>query len=110
MGIFKPVIKRNQKYEVFTPYRQLKDIFIQDNPWKVLLYQSFRADNVSIKGKEGAVYLGTISLDNEQYKDVSNVLYKFGINRLGKIVGRFFKTNEEYEPILIEEKEIIIGG
>lgn len=108
-GKFKPVIKRNQKYNVFTPYRQLKDISEEEN-WKVVLYQSFKADSSSIYGKEGAVYLGTISLEQELYGDFYSILYKFGVNRSGKIVGRFFELNEENEPELIEEKEIVIGG
>ena len=109
-GKFKPVIKRNQKYDVFTPYRQLKDILIPEESWNVILYQSFRADDISITGKEGAVYLGNIALNKELYGEISSVLYKFGINKSGKIVGRFFKIDEKQEPVLIEEKEIIIGG
>lgn len=109
-GTFKHVIKRNQKYEIFTPYHQLKEIVTEKEPWKIVLYQSFKTDRVSINGREGAVYLGTINLQQELYKDFDHILYKFGINKSGKIVGRFFETNEENDIIPVEEKEIRIGG
>lgn len=109
-GEFKHVIKKNQKYDTFTPYRPLKEIITEKEPWKIVLYQSFKTDHVSISGKEGAVYLGAITLQQELYEEFDHILYKFGINKSGKIVGRFFEINKENDIIPVEEKEIRIGG
>lgn len=109
-GKFQVVIKRYQKYDIFTPLRRLKDIVEEDEPWKVALYQHFAADQVSIGGEAGAVYLGSLTLAPGLYEDFDRVMYKFGVNRSGKIVGRFFNINKENDPVPAEEKEIVIGG
>lgn len=111
--LFKPVVKRNQKYGFMLPYKKLSDILdSSDNEWKVSLYQSFKQEESSIDGEKGAVYLGKIPLQKDLYTDYKpeNLLYKFGINRKGKMTAMFFGTDSLNEPMLIEEKEIVVGG
>lgn len=111
--LFKPVVKRNQKYGFMLPYKKLSDILdSSDDEWKISLYQSFKQEESCIDGEKGAVYLGGISLEKDLYADyrIEDLLYKFGINRKGKMIAMFFGTDSSNEPILIEEKEIVIGG
>lgn len=109
-GYFKPQVKRNQKYGVMCPYRNIRRSDLEDSGWKLLLYQAFTADAVTVSGETGAVYVGSVLLDQRLYQDVEIILYKFGVNKKGKIVGQFFITDEENEISLAEEKEIVIGG
>lgn len=109
-GRFKPVIKRNQKYGIFTPFRKLADIVdLQENTWKVVLYQSFVDDNSRIDGEEGAVYFGNITLNRDLYSCYEGVLYKFGVTEKGNVAGQFYGVNENSEPVLIEEIDILGG-
>ncbi len=110
-GCFKPVIKRNQKYGIFTPYRGLPEIVdLEADCWRVVLYQSFSEENSRIEAENGAVYLGEILLEKEKYEGYDAYLYKFGTTDKGKVVGKFFGVTEENTPVLLEEKEIIVGG
>ena len=108
-GRFKPVLRRGQKYGVFTPYRKLAEIVDLRDCWKVVLYQSFVDDDSSVDGEEGAVYFGDMMLDRNLYSDYIGVLYKFGVTGTGKVAGRFYGVKEDNEPVLIEEIEVIGG-
>jgi len=109
-GVFRKVVRRNTKYGVFTPLKSLRTILSPEGEWKISLYQSFTPEPSSIDGEEGAVYLGTIPLDRTLYQDFERILYKFGVDESGRIVGRFFEADEDNETVLREEKEILIGG
>lgn len=108
-GRFKTVLRRGQKYGVFTPYRKLAEIADLKDCWKVVLYQSFVDDDSPVDGEEGAVYFGDMMLDWNLYSDSIGVLYKFGVTGTGKVVGRFYGVKEDNEPVLIEEIEVIGG-
>ena len=109
-GTFKTLVKRNQKYGVMSPYRNIDREELEKRNWHIELYQAFNCEDVKIKGEDGAVYMGEIELDSALYNEADTILYKFGVNRKGVIVGQFSITDKDNNIQLVEEKVIQIGG
>lgn len=109
-GCFRSVVQRNAKYGVFSPSRNLNAIVRPDGEWRIPLYQSFDREQISITGEKGAVYLGSVVLDQEKYQEFDRIQYKFGVDGSGRIVGRFYEVDTDNVLLLREEKEILIGG
>lgn len=103
-GDFEPIINRNQKYSVFTPWQKLE--LFANSDMKIKLYQSFYENN-QISEENGAVYMGEISLDIEKNPEL---LCKFGIDDYGICKTLIAKLDEKNEIVIICDKEIDIGG
>lgn len=108
-GRFHELIKKNQVYGT-TPFRSIPARELESMGWTITLYQAFSRERTNFDGENGAVYLGAFSLDRTRYEGTENVLYKFRVDPSGKMTGMFYITDDENEPVLVEEKEFMCGG
>ncbi len=104
-GSFCCLVRKNQKYGFFSPLKSLSTLLSDYDDLSVPVYQSFtettelNTDNSEV----GAVYVGTVNLKKELYEGYEDILFKFGVNHQGIIVGRFYGYTQNNEPELVEE-------
>lgn len=109
-GQFKRVLSRNQKYNTFTPRKKLVLDELEQNNWKIPLYQAFSMqDDVSFSEKDSAIYMGSFKLDSEAYDKNLVTMYRIGIDNNGQAVLETYVLDEESELSKVESVIVTIG-
>lgn len=112
-GKFVKYISRNERYGFETLYRPLKIEDLIKNKYILSIYQTFDDLIETDIDTDGIVFMGNIQLDKKLYTTQEAVLFKLKMTEDGKLNIRFYEqqsNNGENEIVLIESKQIQIGG
>ena len=112
-GKFVKYINRNERYGFETLYRPLKVADLIKNNYMLNIYQTFYDLMETDIEADGIVFMGNVQLDKNLYTAQDAVLFKMKMAEDGRLSIRFFEQrfeNSENEIVLVENKQLKIGG
>ena len=108
---FTRLIKRNELSGFVTPYKPLLVSELNQNDWRVAVYQTFSDDFDLPADNEDIIFLGDVALDRKLYSATDAILFKMQPSGSGEIFMTFFEQlNAGDAPSLVEKKTVTVGG
>lgn len=108
---FYRLIKRNELSGFVTPFKPLFISELNENNWRVPVYQTFSNDFDLPADSDEIIFIGDVELNKKLYTTKDAILFKMQPSGTGQIYMSFFEQVPESDELkLIEKKIVKVGG